>query len=158
VTPGKTRWTVFDAASARFFVNIGTPSQIAVFGAEGPKTPFPIPCPGAHGLDLDPDGRRLFCACDGGELVTLSAEDGRVLSREPISGPPDVVWFHPGLKRLYVAIADPGVVDVFDTVSMKKIGTVATEKGAKTTALDAAGNRLFVFLPGTHRAAVFLDS
>jgi len=40
---------------------------------------------------------------------------------------------------------------------MEHLQTVPTEKGAKTTAFDATRNKLFVFLPQTHRAAVYID-
>jgi len=32
---------------------------------------FDVPVAGPHGLDLDVEQRRLFCACDGRKLVTL---------------------------------------------------------------------------------------
>jgi hypothetical protein len=47
------------------------------------------------------------------------------------------------------------VVDVFDTTTMKLLGTVATEKGAHTTAFPPAGDSLIAFLPATHRAALY---
>jgi hypothetical protein len=47
------------------------------------------------------------------------------------------------------------VVDVFDTTTMKSLGSIATEKGAHTTALPPAGNTLIAFLPQTHRAAIY---
>ena len=68
---------------------------------------------------------------------------------------PDVVWFNPKRRQLYVAVGDPGVVDVFDTRTMKSLGTAATEKGAHTTAFPPAGDCLIAFLPQTHRAAIY---
>jgi len=37
------------------------------------------------------------------------------------------------------------------------IETVPTEKGAHTTAFDPAQNKIYAFLPQSHRAAVFVD-
>src|SRR5262249_23808884 len=68
---------------------------------------------------------------------------------------PDVVFFERVHDRPYVAVGDPGVVDVFDTKAMEKLGSIATEKGAHTFALAAAGNQLYAFLPATHRAAIY---
>jgi DNA-binding beta-propeller fold protein YncE len=156
--PGRTRWTVFDADAQSFYVNIMQPSQIVVVDARQPDRlarTLPIPAGGAHGLDFDPATRRLFCACDAGVLVTLDAGTGKVLDQGRLSGVPDVVWFNAKRRQLYVAVGDPGVVDVFDTTTMKSLGSIATEKGAHTTALPPAGNTLIAFLPQTHRAAIY---
>jgi DNA-binding beta-propeller fold protein YncE len=156
--PGRTRWAVFDAEAHAFYVNIMHPSQIVVVDAWQPDRivrTMAVPADGAHGLDFDPATRRLFCACDSGVLVTLDAGTGRVLNESKLSGVPDVVWFNPKRRQLTVAIGDPGVVDVFDTMSMKSLGSVVTEQGAHTTALPPSGDGLYVFLPGTHRAAIY---
>ena len=156
--PGRTRWTVFDAEAEAFYVNIMEPSQIVVVDARQPDRiarTMPIPADGAHGLDFDPATRRLFCACDAGVLLTLDAATGKVLNQGKLSGVPDVVWFNPKRRQLYVAVGDPGVIDVFDTTTMKSLGTVATEKGAHTTAFPPTGDSLIAFLPQTHRAAIY---
>jgi DNA-binding beta-propeller fold protein YncE len=156
--PGRTRWTVFDPEAELFYVNIMQPSMIVVVDARQPDRiarTMPMPAEGAHGLDFDPATRRLFCACDAGVLVTLDAGTGKVLHQDRLSGVPDVVWFNPKRRQLYVAVGDPGVVDVFDTMSMKSLGSVATEKGAHTTAFPPTGDSLIAFLPASHRAALY---
>jgi hypothetical protein len=57
--------------------------------------------------------------------------------------------------NVYVAVGDPGTIDVFDTKSIGKLGTVATEKGAHTSALAAGGDQVYGFLPQSHCAAVY---
>jgi len=156
--PGRTRWAVFDAEAQAFYVNIMHPSQIVLVDARQPDRiarTMPVPADGAHGLDFDPATRRLFCACDAGVLVTLDAATGKVLNENKLSGVPDVVWFNPKRRQLTVAIGDPGVIDVFDTTSMKSLGSVATEKGAHTTAFPSSGDSLIAFLPASHRAALY---
>lgn len=155
--PGRTRWTVFDEQSRLFYVNIMNPAVIAVVDADRPDALahlWPVPAAGPHGLDLDPATRRLFCACDAGVLVTLDAATGKVLNTGKLSGVPDVVWFNARRRQLYVAVGDPGVIDVFDTTTMRSLGTVATEKGAHTTAFPPDGDSLIAFLPASHRAAL----
>jgi DNA-binding beta-propeller fold protein YncE len=158
--PGRTRWAVFDAQLDVFYVNIMDPAQMVVINANQPTQvarTFKVPVAGPHGLDLDGEQRRLFCAGDGKKLVTLDANTGRVLNEQDISGVPDVVLFNAALKHLYVAVGDPGVIDLFDTQAMQRIGTVPTEKGTHTLAFDAPRNKVYAFLPQTHRAAVFID-
>jgi DNA-binding beta-propeller fold protein YncE len=155
---GRTRWALFDPDLHAFYVNIAQPSQIVVIEAEQPDRiarVIPLPAAGAHGLDLDRATHRLFCACDAGRLVTVDAWSGQILDDQPLSGVPDVVFFDGRRNRLYVAVGDPGVIDVFDTTTMRYLGLVATERGAHTFALTPNGDRLCAFLPATHRAAMF---
>lgn len=156
--PGRTRWTLFDPTAELFYVNIARPSQIVVVDARQPDRiarSFAIAHAGAHGLDLDAATQRLFCACDAAVLVTLEARSGGVLDEKPLSGVPDVVWFNRQRQQLYVAVGDPGVIDVFSTASMARLATIETEPGAHTTALSPSGDWLCAFLPRTHRAVVY---
>ena len=157
---GRTRWTVFDPEADVFYVNIADPPQIVVVEAAEPvmnRRIIPVPSAGPHGLDLDVRTRRLFCACDGGQLVELHADSGDMIRAVEIGGVPDVICFNATLERLYVAIGDPGVIEVFDTATMRRQQAIATEKGAHTLALDASANTVYAFLPGSHRAAVYTD-
>ena len=159
--PGRTRWTIYDAARKMFFVNIASPARIIAIDARDPtkiSKEFEIPAAGPHGLDLDPATGRLLCACDAGALFAIDAASGRVLGDVPLSGAPDVVFLHRQLGRLYVAIGDPGVIDVVDIGTMRREEVVPTEPGAHTLALDRKRSKVYAFLPRTHRAAVFLDS
>lgn len=155
---GRTRWAVYAPEEDLFFVNIMEPSEIIVVDPGQPDRiarAIAVPHAGAHGLDYDGASRRLFCACDAGILVTFDAPSGKVLDEKPLSGVPDVVFFNRQRRHLYVAVGDPGVIDVFSTASMARLATVETEPGAHTTALSPAGNWLCAFLPRTHRAAVY---
>jgi DNA-binding beta-propeller fold protein YncE len=155
---GRTRWALYDPDADVFYVNIADPAQIVVVDGRAPERiarTLAVPAAGPHGLDIDLATRRLFCACDAKTLITLDAGSGKILDEQPLSSVPDVVFFNRQRHQLYVAIGDPGVIDVFDTAAMGRIGTIATEKGAHTTALAPAGDRLYAFLPSTHRAAVY---
>jgi DNA-binding beta-propeller fold protein YncE len=156
--PGRTRWALFDPEAERFYVNIVDPAVIVVVDARKPDVvagTFAVPAAGPHGLDLDLATHRLFCACDEGTLVTLDARTGKVLAKNPLSGTPDVVFFNAAPQQLYVAVGDPGVIDVFDTATIRNLGRIETEKGAHTTALAPSGDQVFAFLPQTHRAAIY---
>jgi DNA-binding beta-propeller fold protein YncE len=155
---GRTRWALYDPGADAFYVNIADPAQIVVVDGRDPERiarAIAVPAAGPHGLDIDFATHRLFCACDAKTLITLNAGSGKILDEQPLSGVPDVVFFNRLRRQLYVAIGDPGVIDVFDTAAMAHIGAVPTEKGAHTTALAPTGDRLYAFLPSTHRAAVY---
>ena len=158
--PGRTRWTVFDPQSNAFCVAIMEPAQIVFIDADKPEQVahvFDVSAAGPHGLDIDVKRRRLFCACDGKKLITLNVSTGRVLNELDISGVPDVIFFNAAFQHLYVAIGDPGAIEVFDTEMMARIETVSTEKGAHTLTFEAERNKVYAFLPQTHRAAVYVD-
>ena len=74
-----------------------------------------------------------------------------------LSGAPDVIFLDPTLSHLYVAIGDPGTIDVIDVDAWKRIEVVATERGAHTIAWDETTHRVYALLPETHRASVFVD-
>jgi DNA-binding beta-propeller fold protein YncE len=159
--PGRTRWTVFDPHQEVFFVNIADPPQIVVIEAQYPTQIariYDVPAAGPHGLDLDGAQGRLFCACDAGKLVCLEAHSGRVLEECDLSGAPDVIFLHARLGHLYVAIGEPGLIDVFETTTLARIETVATERGAHTIAVDSDRSKVYGFLPESHRAAVYVDT
>jgi DNA-binding beta-propeller fold protein YncE len=157
---GRTRWAIFDPETDCFYVNIADPPQIAVIEASAPAKVariFSVPAAGPHGLDVDPTERRLFCACDGKRLIALESQTGVVTDDIDIVGVPDVVFFNPRRHRLYIAIGDPGVLEVLETTPLARRQVVATEAGAHTTAFDPASQTIYVFLPHTHRAAVYRD-
>ena len=155
---GRTRWAVFDPGPELFYVNIAHPAEIVVVDPRQPDRiarSFAVPYAGPHGLDFESATNWLFCACDASMLVTLDTRSGEVLDEKPLNGVPDVVFFNRQRQQLYVAIGNPGVVDVFSTSPIAKLATIETEAGAHTTALSPAGDHLCVFLPKTHRVAIY---
>jgi len=160
LVPGRTRWTIFDPIARVFYVNIANPPQIAVIDPQIPDRIarlYNIPAEGPHGLDLDITGSRLFCACDSGVVFTLKADTGEILAQGALSGVPDVIFYNAIRRHLYIAIGDPGMIDVFDTQTLQRLETVPTEKGAHTIGFDSLCQKIFAFLPATHRASIFID-
>jgi len=157
---GRTRWAVFAEDPDCFYVNIADPPQIVVIEGGDPRRlarTIAVPAAGPHGLDLDVAGHRLFCACDARRVLTLDTRTGAVMDGVDIVGVPDVVFFNPKRQRLYVAIGDPGVIEVLETTPLCRREVVATERGAHTLAFDPSSETLYAFLPETHGAAVYRD-
>jgi DNA-binding beta-propeller fold protein YncE len=155
--PGRPRWAAYDRQHQRFLVNVREPACVMVLAAESaaPVAQWPISVSGPHGMDLDLAGGRAFVACDGAALVTIDLASGQELAQVPIAGGPDAIWYNARRERLYVAIAEPGMVEVIDTRAMAVAQQVETERDAHTTAFDATRQRLSVFLPSSCRADVY---
>jgi DNA-binding beta-propeller fold protein YncE len=156
--PGRTQWAVYDSARDMFYVNILSPAVIIAIDARRPTfiaKQFDVPAAGPHGLDFDPTTGRLLCACDAGVLIAIEAGSGQVQGEVALSGAPDVIFLHSTNRRLYVAVGDPGVIDVINIDSMSREEVVPTEPGAHTLALDRKRNKVYAFLPQSHRAGVF---
>jgi DNA-binding beta-propeller fold protein YncE len=153
--PGRPRWAVYDPDRDVVYANIQKPAQIVVIDCEemAIERALTVPSAGPHGLWLDAD--RLFCAADGGELVVLDRDSGSTLKILPLPGVPDVVMHDPDLRRLYVAIGEPGLVCSFDSERLEQLQTVETERGAHTSGWDPIGRALYVFCPASDGAAVY---
>jgi DNA-binding beta-propeller fold protein YncE len=158
---GRTRWAVFDPITERFYVNIADPSEIVILDAKDPDGllgSYRIPAAGPHGLDLDPRGRRLFCACDEGRLYEIDLESEKVSKPSKLAGSPDVIFYNSALERLYVTVGNPAVIQVFDTKTMREIQTVQTEPGTHTIAFNKDLGKVYAFMPETHRASVYEET
>lgn len=153
--PGRPRWAVYDEERDVVYANIREPAEIVVIGCERATITrtVRIPSEGPHGLWLD--SGRLFCAADGGLLIVVERDTGEVVTSLSLPGVPDVVMHDPLLRRLYVAIGDPGVVCSFDSQRLEHLEDVATEQGAHTIGWDPVDRYLYVFCPGSSRAAIY---
>lgn len=155
--PGRPRWALYDEERDRVCANVRQPEQIVVIEAERGTIDkaYPVPSAGPHGLWLD--SGRLFCAADGGALVVLDRDSGGVVASLPLPGEPDVVMHDPDLRRLYVAIGEPGLVCSFASDRLEHLETVESEHGAHTMGWDPDARCLYVFCPESGGAAVFED-
>jgi DNA-binding beta-propeller fold protein YncE len=158
--PGRPRWCLYDRAGDRFLVNILAPARVvALAAATGAIVEeMPVAHAGPHGLALDEATGALFVACDSGDLAVLDRDGGKSRGDAiPLAGPPDVLWLNPARHRLYVAIGQPGVVQVVNTQTLTMAETVPTEEGAHTLTFDESRQRLYVFLPRSGRAAIYAE-
>lgn len=155
--PGRPRWCVVDAEEARVFLAIQNPSVVlvATLPALSLVAQWPLPRAGAHGIDIDTAGHRLFVACDGGALVALDADTGTVEDVWPLPGAPDATFFNPDTGRVHVAVGDPGVVVSVEPAT-GQVATHVTESRAGTTAL-VRPDRLYVFLRQRGGALELID-
>ena len=152
---GRPRWALYDEERDLVCANIRHPAEIAVIDSARMEIVrgLHVPSAGPHGLCLD--SGRLFSAADGGEVVVLDVDSGNVLASLPLPGAPDVLMHAADLRRLYVAIGEPGVVCSFDSDRLELLETVVTEPGAHTIGWDPVESCLYVFCPESGGAALY---
>lgn len=155
--PGRPRWAGYDDAARVVYANISEPAVIIVVDSTTTEIvrSIPVPAVGPHGLAIV--DALLFCAADGGELVVLET-GGAIRARFPLAGAPDVLMYDRELARVYVAMGSPGVVQSFDTRTLRHLETIETEEGAHTIGWDPDLRRLWVFAPSSSGAIVYEDA
>ena len=155
--PGRPRWCVTDLAAKRVFLCIREPSMVLVARLPdlGDVVHWTLPSGGAHGLDIDHGGHRLYAACDDGTLVEIEAGSGKVTNVWPIAGVPDVTFFNPATGLVHVAIGEPGLVETIDPKTGTSVRTM-TGAGAHTTAI-VVPDRLYVISPKHGGVLVLAD-
>jgi YVTN family beta-propeller protein len=149
--PGRSAWAAYDRAADRYLVNIRSADVVAVVDPESGaiRNTWNVSCSGPHGMDMDRDAHHVFIGCEDGHLVVLDSSGGTQLASAQIAGNPDAIWFNPVSGHVYLAIGEPGVVQVVDVREPAVIETVDTGPGAHTLALDVKRERLYVFRPST---------
>jgi len=101
----------------------------------------------ATALAFDPQNRRLFAGCRGGQLmVVLDADSGNVITTAPIGERVDAAAFDPETKLVFMSTGG-GSISVFHQDSADKytlLDTLTTNPGSKTMGLDLKTHHLFV--------------
>ena len=101
----------------------------------------------ATALAFDPETRRLFAGCRGGQLmVVLDADSGKVVATVPIGERVDAAAFDPSTKTVFMSNGG-GTISVYRQDSADKytlLETITTNPGSKTMGLDRKTHNLFV--------------
>jgi YVTN family beta-propeller protein len=101
----------------------------------------------ATALAFDPETRRLFAGCRGGQLmVVLDADSGKVVTTAPIGERVDAAAFEPSTKTIFMSNGG-GTISVYHQDSADAytlLETITTNPGSKTMGLDRKTHNLFV--------------
>ena len=101
----------------------------------------------ATAMAFDPQNRRLFAGCRGGQLmVVLDADSGKMIATAPIGERVDAAAFDPATKLVFMSTGG-GTTSVFHQDSADKytlLDTLTTNPGSKTMGLDPKTHHLFV--------------
>jgi len=142
-----------EQTSPRIFVNVPEAKHIAVVDREQRKviTTWPLEKFQANfPMALDETSRRLFIGCRRpARLVVLDTESGKPVSDLAISGDTDDLFYDARRRRLY-ASCGAGFVDVIEQTSSdnyRRVGSIPTSPGARTSFFSEALNLFFVAVP-----------
>ncbi len=116
-----------------------------------------IPITGDGGWDyvtVDPDNRRVYIS-HSSEVVVLDADTnavvGRIADLKGVHG----VAISPEFSRGFISNGQSGIVTVFDTKTLKKVGdALKADKNPDAIVYDPATGRVFVFNGGSSSATV----
>lgn len=145
---GKPEEAVSDG-KGKLFVNLEDKSQIAEVDMKDYKvlSRWPIaPGESATGLALDKKTNRLFAGCDNKMLIVADATNGKVITSVPIGDGCDGVVFDPKNDLVFASCGE-GIITVIkekDANHFDVAQTVSTQPSARTIALDATNNTLFL--------------
>jgi YVTN family beta-propeller protein len=147
--PDKPEFAVDDGAG-HIFVNIESePGQMVVIDSRSLtiKATWTLPgCASPSGLAIDRVHRRLFSVCDEKVMAVTDADTGKQVAKVMIGEGPDAVAFD--AKRAMVFSSNgEGTLSVVtqespDRYSVAK--SVATQRGARTMALDSAHGKIYL--------------
>lgn len=131
------------------FVNIEDKSELVAFDAQKltEKARWKLTdCEEPTGLAIDRKNRRLFAGCGGNKkMAIVDADSGKMLATPAIGDGCDATAFDADWGLVFASAGD-GTITVIREDGPEKFSvaqTLATQKGARTMALDARTHRLF---------------
>jgi len=145
--PGKPEFSVADG-KGHVYTNIEDMNQIVEIDAAKAvvlKKYALTGCEGPSGMAMDLKGRRIFSVCGNRVMVVSDPDKGTVIATPAIGAAPDGVVFDPsngyaissnGDGTLTIVQQSGGKYDVLENV--------ATERGARTIALDEKTHRVYL--------------
>ncbi|MFZ1917698.1 MAG: YncE family protein [Terriglobales bacterium] len=131
------------------FVNIEDKSELVAFDAQKltEKARWKLTdCEEPTGLAIDRKNRRLFAGCGGNKkMAIVDADSGKMLATPAIGDGCDATAFDADWGLAFASAGD-GTITVIREDGPEKFSvaqTLATQKGARTMALDARTHQLF---------------
>jgi len=144
---GKPEFSVADG-KGKVYVNIEDTSEVVeIDSAKASVTKrYSIkPCDGPSGLAIDAKNRRLFSVCSNRMMIVSDPDAGKVLASPAIGAGSDGVAFDPGAGYAISSNGDGTLTIVQQTGGKYDVlENIATEKGARTIAVDEKSHQVFV--------------
>lgn len=131
------------------FVNIEDKGEVVSFDAKtlAVRAHWPVAgCEDPTGQGIDRAHRRLFLACGNSVMAVVSYGDGALVTTVPIGAGTDGAAFDPATSLAFSTNGGDGTVTVVHEDSPGRfsvLGSVATQRGARTIALDERTHRVY---------------
>jgi len=146
---GKPEFAAADR-KGRVFFNIEDTAQLGVIDSLARKllTTWSLAnCEEPTGLALDLAHARLFSVCGNSNLVVTDAASGKQIAAVPIGKGPDAVTYDAKRGLIFSSNGQDGTLTIIhedDPDHYTVIGTVVTQKSARTMALDPETHRIYL--------------
>jgi len=146
---GKPEFAVADD-HGHVFVNIEDKGELAAIDAKSRKVTAKWPlatCEEPTGLAIDVAHHRLFSACSNERMAVTDATNGRQVASVPIGKGPDGAAFDTQLGFAFTSNGADGTLTVVhedDPDHFSVVQTLATQKSARTMALDPTTHKIFL--------------
>jgi YVTN family beta-propeller protein len=104
-------------------------------------------CEEPSGMTIDVQSERLFAVCSNKRMMVVDTQSGRVVAALPIGEGPDAAAFDPALKLAFSSNGEDGTLTVVhedDPDHYHIAQNIATQKGARTMALDSDAHRVYL--------------
>ena len=143
---------ISDELQPRIFVNVPESDSVEVIDTQKKAVAVKWSNDGAEGnypMALDVDSHRLFVGYrEPSELHVIDTDSGKVISKVPINGDPDDIFYDRQNGEIYISDGQ-GFVDVITEQGndYHVIAKIKTENGARTSLFVPQLNRLYVAIP-----------
>jgi DNA-binding beta-propeller fold protein YncE len=132
----------------RVFVNIEDRSEIVAFDARtlAVQARWPLaPCEEPTGLAIDRAHGRIFAGCSNERMAVVDTKSGRVVATPPIGAGVDGTAFDPATQLAFASNGEGTLTVVHEDAPDRYtvVGTVPTQRGARTLALDERTHRVY---------------
>jgi len=145
--PGKPEFPVADG-KGKVYVNIEDTNEIVEIDAgkaSVTKKYSLAPCDGPSGLAIDVKNRKLFSVCSNRLMAISDPDSGKVVAMPAIGAGSDGAAFDPGPGYAFSSNGDGTLTIVGQTAGKWDVlENVATERGARTIALDEKTHKLYL--------------
>lgn len=112
-------------------------------GEAGPVIAMPG-CEGPTGLGFDAHTNRLISACANGKAAVIDAGTLRLSTLLDIGKGPDAVIMDTARRLAFIPCGQDGLLEIVSLDGAQVVGSVKTEVGARTGALDPSDGTLYL--------------
>ena len=132
----------------RVFVNVEDKSEVVAFDARtlAVQARWSLaPCEEPTGLAIDRAHGRIFAGCSNEVMAVVDTKSGRVVATPPIGAGVDGTAFDPATQLAFASNGEGTLTVVHEDAPDRYtvVGTVPTQRGARTLALDERTHRVY---------------